>query len=213
MKTKKILSLVLAGVMALALAVPALADDTQSAGEGQNTEVPVMIEAQATTFSVTVPTEFPTAVDPDGGNIPIDAKIINNSTGAVYVSNITVKNYAKTDGTDAENAKVTWYLDAYDGDLRNMDVDSNHIGVSVTPSGGRAQTAKGNGHAIQTTDASTTEQELLNTKNDEWVIDATDGADGGSDELSVTYATNATPVSGYFNGQVATIVIVVAWNK
>lgn len=53
--------------------------------------VPVSIDMQATTFSVTVPTSLPITVDSNGNiTTATDAKIINNSFGPVIMSNISI---------------------------------------------------------------------------------------------------------------------------
>lgn len=216
MKTKKILSLALAGVMALALAVPALADDTETktsdTGSLEHT-MPVNITATATNFSVTLPTALPTAITADGEPVPATATITNNSSGSIYVSSITVNKYAggtnKTDPTAADYAPE-WTLDAYDVARRDDPVDSHTVGVQVVAAGGRYATKTANA-TVATDSSDTATQTILSTKENDWVLDAKNGTD--SDELTVTYKTYSAPVSRTFSGQVASIVIVVAWNN
>ena len=202
MKLKKVFSLMLTLALAASLAVPAFATD-QAADKDTETTIPVTISAEATTFDVTVPTDFPTEVDPITGETinATDATITNNSSGSIVVSQIKVTNYGE------------WKLAAFDGDLRNADVDSNLIGVAVKPVGGR--NAGTNGTQLKTTAASATEQVLLNASSaeaDEWIIDAKN--DGDTDELTISYDTNASPVSTTItNAQVASIIVTVSWNK
>lgn len=198
-KLGKILTTALSLICALALSAPAFAD--QSAGLDTESTIPVTISAEATTFDVTVPTSFPTSVDPETGETtnPDEVKITNNSAAPIYVSRIEVKKYDD------------WKLGGFAEDLRNYKVDDNVIGVSVKPIGGRS--AGTGGTALVTTKNGGAEsQVLLSTKSDEWVIDAKNN--GTTDELTIDYDTNATPVSVKLtNKQVASIVITIAWNK
>ena len=199
---KKAISLILSLVMAASLSLTAFAAD-QAAGKDTETTIPVTISAEATTFDVTVPTDFPTEVNPDTGETinATDATITNNSSGSIYVSQIKVTNYGG------------WKLAAFDADLRNADVDSNQIGVAVKPVGGRS--AGEGGTVLKTTAASQTEQVLLtgeSTTAEEWIIDAKNSGD--TDQMTISYDTNATPVSQTIsNAQVASIVVTVSWNK
>ena len=85
-KHNKLIASVLSLTCALALAVPAFAE--QSAGLDTESTLPVTISAAATTFDVTVPTSFPTSVDPGTGETtnPDDVVITNNSSAPIYVS-------------------------------------------------------------------------------------------------------------------------------
>ena len=202
MKIRKTLSMLLAFALAASMSLPAFAAD-QAAGQDTETTIPVTISAEATTFDVTVPTSFPTTVDPDTGETvnATDATITNNSSGSIAVSRIKVTNHGE------------WKLAAFDADLRNADVDSNLIGVAVKPVGGR--NADANGMQLKTTAASETEQVLLTAASaeaDEWIINAKN--DGDTDELTIRYDTNASPVSVTIsNAQVASIIVTVSWNK
>ena len=202
---RKLLSMALALSCVASLAVPAFADNTQAATENTETVVPVTISAEATTFDVTLPTDFPTSVDPDTGETTNgqDTTITNGSSGSIVVTQIKITNYGR------------WKLAAFDADLRNEDVDSNQIGVAVKPVGGRQSLGENAGTVLKTTASSQTEQILLTTTSetaDEWVIDATNA--GSSDELTISYDTNASPVSETITNQrVASIIITVSWNK
>ena len=222
--SKKFMSVALASLCMASSAVPAFATTTPvapgtTASQGLDAEstIPVTISAEPTVFNVEVPTSLPIAVDPvTGESLAPDAVIKNNSSAPVYVSNITVNR--STSGTYADSSGFTtpWTLGGFDADLRNEDVDANKVGVAVSPVGGRAATAAGAGTQLKTSGAEgkTLTEVLLNSKSAEWVIDATDGQAGGSDELTLDYATNVTPVSKQItNAEVANIVITIAWNK
>lgn len=197
MKMKRTLSMLLALALGASMSVSAFAT---SAGQDTETTIPVRISAAATTFDVTVPTSFPTDVDPDTGDTTdaTDAKITNNSSGSIVVSQIKVTKYG------------AWSLADYDTDLRNADVDSNQIGIAVRPVGGR--NAGEGGTQLKTTAANANEQTLLAAANDQWVIDAKN--DGDTDELTISYDTKVSPVSAALtNEQVASIVVTISWNK
>ena len=200
MKMKKALSLMLTLALTASLGIPAFA---ASAQENTETTIPVTISAEATTFDVTVPTDFPTTVDPVTGETvnATDATIVNNSSGSIYVSEIRVTNYGD------------WKLADFDADLRNADVDSNQIGVAVKPIGGRS--AGTGGTQLKTAAVSATAQTLLTSESatsGEWVIDAKNS--GSTDELTISYDTIASPVSASItNERVASIVVTVSWNK
>ena len=85
---KKILSGVLATVLVASLTVPTFATQLNSAGDAT---IPVELTVTAATFSVTVPTALPITVDATGAvTTATDAKIVNNSHGAVKVTNMTI---------------------------------------------------------------------------------------------------------------------------
>lgn len=96
MKRNKILALILALTMALSLCCTAFADLTVVDGEEITTDggtgsVPVELEAEAARFSVTVPSVLPIDVDADGVvSVANNAKIVNESAGAVKVTNLTI---------------------------------------------------------------------------------------------------------------------------
>ena len=198
-KFMKMKTLGLSAFMLASLALPVWADG-QAAAKDSETTIPVYITSNGNTFDVTVPTSFPTQIDADTGESidPDNLVITNNSSGSIVVSKIVAKNHGD------------WSLDSYDADLRNADVDSNLIGISVQPKGGRNSTT---GTVLKTDNSSKTEQTLLASKSSEWVIDASDGATGGKDELQIVYSTNASPTSQLLaNEQVASILITVGWN-
>ena len=185
------------------------------------TSIPVQISAQATTFNVTLPTALPATVDPATGKTAgaSNATIRNDSAGPIRVSQIAVINK-----TSAEMSGVAtgWALKDYDDfDFANANVDSNYVGISVRPVGGRSALAAGAGTALMTTDESESLQTLLtytkgggsNTASaGEWILDAANAGD--TDELTISYDTEISRVSADItNQQVGTLVITVAWNK
>ena len=198
----KLLSLMM--ILALAVAsVPAVwAESTQIVTTvDKETVIPITITAETTRLSVTLPTAFPMVINPETGECqtPDDVKIVNGSSGAVRVSELRVERAGD------------WSLASFEADLRNANVDSNQIGVSVQPTGGRAG---GSGTALTTSGVNIASEILLNGENAEWIIDATDGEDGGSDELGLVYSAATTPVSArVYNAQVASIIITITWNR
>jgi len=125
--TKKIISLVLAICMLASLAISASAANTVDASGGTGTSSVTLSstadgsiggDPAATKMSVVVPTVLPVAVGTDGTvSTATDAKIINNSFGAVKVANISIE------------AAQGWSLAAF-GDkasLAHEKVNSNNI--------------------------------------------------------------------------------------
>ena len=215
----KLLSLCLAASCVAGAALPAFAENTVSA-DNTATSIPVRIDARATVFEVALPTALPTTVDPTTGETVTasNVTIVNDSAGSIRVSEIRIVN--KTSNA-ADAADTGWFLKDYDNyDFHNANVDSNGVGVSVMPAGGRS--AGTGGTALKTNGSSESQQMLLsytmggasNTATaDEWVIDA-NTEDGDSDELTISYDTKATSVSRDLeNAQVASIIITVSWNK
>ena len=153
--TKKIVSLVLAICMLASLAISASAANTVDTSGGTGTSSVTLSstadgsiggDPAATKMSVTVPTVLPIAVGTDGTvSTATDAKIINNSFGAVKVnSNKFGFSLCLGDGekkmTDDKNAsKQTLLTDAINGCFMSGvgDTSANSIGIAydaiVTP--------------------------------------------------------------------------------
>ena len=99
--TKKILSLILAVCMIASLAISASAANTVDASGGTGTTSVTLSstadgsiggDPAATKMSVTVPTVLPIAVGTDGTvSTATDAKIVNNSFGAVKVNSVSIE--------------------------------------------------------------------------------------------------------------------------
>lgn len=86
---KKIVSLFLSFSLILSLTTTAFATNITTNGGTQN--VPVELTQDSTTFSVIVPTALPIVVSADGTvTTATDVKIVNNSPGAVKVTNMTI---------------------------------------------------------------------------------------------------------------------------
>ena len=216
---RRVVSLALSMVCAFSLAANVSASSVDAANTA--TSVPVKITAEATRFDVTLPTAMPTTIDPDTGKTTTasNADITNNSAGSVRVTQMVIINK-----TTAEISGVAtgWNLKSFSTyDFANADVDSNCVGVSVRPVGGRSRLAAGAGTALMTTSDNESMQTLLtytkggtgNTASaDEWIMDAKN--DGDTDKLTVSYDTEATRVSADItNKQVACLVITVGWNQ
>ena len=180
---RKLMSLALALVMSLALAAPAAAADVGTSGS--TGAVPVTISAEATTFSVTVPTSIPLNVDANAAvTCANNLKIINNSAGPVEVTGISVQNSA-------------WSIVSFNGgnrsSLASEKVNSNKLGLALKPSGGTQ---------IATT---TNDTQDLTLPEDQWVIPA-----GGN--LPFECAGIATAVSASAsNVEAAKVVFTLAW--
>ena len=128
--TKKIVSLILAVCMIASLAISASASELpadnmvgESGGTGTSSvtlsstaDGTIGGDPAATKMSVTVPTVLPIAVGTDGSvATATDAKIVNNSYGAVKVANVSIE------------AAQNWHLTAF-GDKETLAremVDSN----------------------------------------------------------------------------------------
>ena len=131
--TKKIISLVLAICMLASLAISASAANTVDASGGTGTSSVTLSstadgsiggDPAATKMSVTVPTVLPIAVGTDGTvSTATDAKIVNNSFGAVKVNSVSIE------------AAQGWSLAAF-GDkatLAHEKVNSNKFGFQISP--------------------------------------------------------------------------------
>lgn len=93
MKTRKVFAFALAVIMAVSMmAVSAMAADITTAGSSGTVPVTLTVpEGGGATFSVTVPTVLAISVNADSTTTCAStAKIVNNSTGSVKVSGITV---------------------------------------------------------------------------------------------------------------------------
>ena len=136
---KKIVSLVLTICMMASLAIGASAANTVDTSGGTGTSSVTLSSTDngaldgdpaATKMSVTVPTVLPIAVGTDGAvSTASDAKIINNSYGAVKVANVSIE------------AAQNWHLTAF-GDkatLAKKKVDSNKFGFQIALGDGAAQ--------------------------------------------------------------------------
>ena len=153
--TKKIISLVLAICMLASLAISASAANTVDASGGTGTSSVTLSstadgsiggDPAATKMSVTVPTVLPIAVGTDGTvSTATDAKIVNNSFGAVKVNSnkfgfsLCLGNGEKKLTDDKNASKQTLLTDAINGCFMSGvgDTSANSIGIAydaiVTP--------------------------------------------------------------------------------
>ena len=205
--TKKIVSLVLAVCMIASLAISASAMELPSGntvGESGGTGTSSVTlsstadgsiggDPAATKMSVTVPTVLPIAVGTDGSVATAsDAKIVNNSFGAVKVANVSIE------------AAQGWSLAAF-GDkasLAHEKVNSNKFGFSLSLGNGAAQITDGKNASKQT---------LL--------TDAVEGCfmsgvgDTAANSISISYDAIVTPVSeAVTNAAIASVLFIIAWD-
>ena len=200
--TKKIISLILAICLMASLAISASAANTVDASGGTGTSSVTLSstadgsldgDPAATKMSVTVPTVLPVAVGTDGTvSTASDAKIINNSFGAVKVANVSIE------------AAQGWSLAAFGSKdtLAHEKVNSNKFGFQI---------ALGDGAAQITDNKNASKQTLL--------TDAVEGCfmsgvgDQAANSIGITYDAIVTPVSeAVTNTVIASVLFIIAWD-
>ena len=200
--TKKIISLILAICMMASLAIGASAANTVDASGGTGTSSVTLSSTAdgsldgnpaATKMSVTVPTVLPIAVGTDGTvSTATDAKIINNSYGAVKVANISIE------------AAQNWHLTAFGGKatLAKEKVDSNKFGFSIS---------LGNG-AVQVTDnKNASKQTLLDAAVEGCFMSGV--GDTSANSIGIAYDAIVPPVSeAVTNTAIASVLFIIAWD-
>ena len=205
--TKKIVSLVLAICMLASLAISASASELpadnmvgESGGTGTSSvtlsstaDGSIGGDPAATKMSVTVPTVLPVAVGTDGTvSTATDAKIINNSYGAVKVANVSIE------------AAQGWNLTAF-GDkatLAKEKVDSNKFGFQI---------ALGNGEKKLTDNKNASKQTLLDTAVEGCYMNGV--GDTSANTVAIAYDAIVTPVSeAVTNTAIASILFIIAWD-
>ena len=200
--TKKIVSLVLAICMLASLAISASAANTVDASGGTGTSSVTLSstadgsldgDPSATKMSVVVPTVLPIAVGTDGSVATAsDAKIINNSFGAVKVANISIE------------AAQGWSLAAF-GDkstLAHEKVNSNKFGFSIS---------LGNGAAQITDNKNASKQTLLDAAVEGCYMSGV--GDTSANSIGIVYDAIVTPVSeAVTNAAIASVLFVIAWD-
>ena len=200
--TKKIVSLILAVCMIASLAISASAANTVDASGGTGTSSVTLSstadgsiggDPAATKMSVVVPTVLPVAVGTDGTvSTATDAKIVNNSFGAVKVNSVSIE------------AAQGWSLAAF-GDkatLAHEKVNSNKFGFSL---------CLGDGEKKMTDDKNASKQTLL--------TDAINGCymsgvgDTSANSIGIAYDAIVTPVSeAVTNTAIASVLFIIAWD-
>ena len=205
--TKKIISLVLAICMLASLAISASASALPSGntvGESGGTGTSSVTlsstadgsiggDPAATKMSVTVPTVLPVAVGTDGTvSTATDAKIINNSYGAVKVANVSIE------------AAQGWNLTAF-GDkatLAKEKVDSNKFGFQI---------ALGNGEKKLTDNKNASKQTLLGAAVEGCFMSGV--GDTSANSIGIAYDAIVTPVSeAVTNTAIASVLFIIAWD-
>ena len=199
----RMISLCLALVMCLSLsafasAAPSVTTDggsaTSSVTLSSTTDGTSGGDPAATAMSVTIPTVLPIAVGTDGTvTTATDAKIVNNSYGAVKVNSVTI------------DAASGWNLTAF-GDkstLAHEKVDSNKFGFAMSI---------GNGVQQATTSKDAASQQLLASAIEGCYLSGC--GDTSSNFATINYDAIVTPVStAVTNAAVASILFVISWDK
>ena len=200
--TKKIISLVLAICMMASLAIGASAANTVDTSGGTGTSSVTLSstadgslggDPAATKMSVTVPTVLPIAVGTDGSVATAsDAKIVNNSFGAVKVNSVSIE------------AAQGWNLTAF-GDkatLAKEKVDSNKFGFSIS---------LGNGAAQVTDNKNASKQTLLDAAVEGCFMSGV--GDTSANSIGIAYDAIVTPVSeAVTNTAIASVHFIIAWD-
>ena len=205
--TKKIISLVLAICMLASLAISASASELpadnmvgESGGTGTSSvtlsstaDGSIGGDPAATKMSVTVPTVLPVAVGTDGTvSTATDAKIINNSYGAVKVANVSIE------------AAQGWNLTAF-GDkatLAKEKVDSNKFGFQI---------ALGNGEKKLTDNKNASKQTRLDAAVEGCYMSGV--GDTSANSIGIAYDAIVTPVSEVVtNTAIASVLFIIAWD-
>ncbi len=200
--TKKLISLVLAICMMASLAIGASAANTVDTSGGTGTSSVTLSstadgslggDPAATKMSVTVPTVLPIAVGTDGSVATAsDAKIVNNSFGAVKVNSVSI------------GAAQGWNLTAF-GDkatLAKEKVDSNKFGFSIS---------LGNGAAQVTDNKNASKQTLLDAAVEGCFMSGV--GDTSANSIGIAYDAIVTPVSeAVTNTAIASVLFIIAWD-
>ena len=200
--TKKIISLILAICMMASLAIGASAANTVDTSGGTGTSSVTLSstadgsiggDPAATKMSVTVPTVLPIAVGTDGTvSTATDAKIVNNSFGAVKVNSVSIE------------AAQNWHLTAF-GDkatLSKEKVDSNKFGFSIS---------LGNGAAQVTDNKNASKQTLLDAAVEGCFMSGV--GDTSANSIGIAYDAIVTPVSeAVTNVSIASVLFIIAWD-
>lgn len=199
---KKTISLILAICMLASLAISASAANTVDASGGTGTSSVTLSSTAdgsldgnpaATKMSVSVPTVLPVAVGTDGTvSTATDAKIVNNSFGAVKVANVSIE------------AAQGWNLTAF-GDkatLAKEKVDSNKFGFQI---------ALGNGEKKLTDNKNASKQTLLDAAVEGCYMSGV--GDTSANSIGIAYDAIVTPVSeAVTNAAIASVLFIIAWD-
>ena len=199
---KKTISLILAICMLASLAISTSAANTVGASGGTGTSSVTLSstadgsldgDPAATKMSVSVPTVLPVAVGTDGTvSTASDAKIVNNSFGAVKVDSVSIE------------AAQGWSLAAF-GDkasLAHEKVNSNKFGFQLAIGGGAAAATDGKNASKQT---------LLDAAVEGCFMSGV--GDTSANSIGITYDAIVTPVSeAVTNTAIASVLFIIAWD-
>ena len=196
---KRFLSLAMSLCLAFAIMTVASASNEATASGGSATSQVTLSstadgsldgDPAATAMSVTVPTVLPIAVGTDGSvTTATDAKITNNSYGAVKVSGVSIQ------------AAQGWHLTDFETNMANEKVDSNQVGFALTIGGGE-QLA---------TDSTEAAQALLAEAVEGCYM--TGAGDSAGSSVAVAYDAIVSPVSeAVTNTAIASVVFTVEWD-
>ena len=199
---KKTISLILAICMIASLAISASAANTVDASGGTGTSSVTLSstadgsldgDPAATKMSVSVPTVLPVAVGTDGTvSTATDAKIVNNSFGAVKVDSVSIE------------AAQGWSLAAF-GDkasLAHEKVNSNKFGFQLAIGGGAAAATDGKNASKQT---------LLDAAVEGCYMSGV--GDQTANSIGIAYDAIVTPVSeAVTNVSIASVLFIIAWD-
>ena len=204
MKTKNLkrflsLSMALCLSLAMMTAASAAGNEATSSGGSATSNVTLSSTADGTmdgdpaapAMSVTVPTVLPIAVGTDGTvTTATDAKITNNSYGAVKVSAVSIQ------------AAEGWRLADFETNMADEKVDSNQVGFALTIGGGEQ---------LATDDSSTESQALLADAVEGCYMTGVGNTSGNS--VAIAYDAVVSPVSNAVtNTGVASVVFTVEWD-
>ena len=200
--TKKIISLVLAICMIASLAISASAANTVDTSGGTGTSSVTLSstadgsldgDPAATKMSVSVTTVLPVAVGTDGTvSTASDAKIVNNSFGAVKVDSVSIE------------AAQGWSLAAFGAKetLAHEKVNSNKFGFQLAIGGGAAAATDGKNASKQT---------LLDTAVEGCYMSGV--GDTSANSIGISYDAIVTPVSeAVTNVSIASVLFIIAWD-
>ena len=199
---KKTISLILAICMLASLAISASAANTVDTSGGTGTSSVTLSstadgsldgDPAATKMSVSVPTVLPVAVGTDGTvSTASDAKIVNNSFGAVKVDSVSIE------------AAQSWSLAAF-GDktsLAHEKVNSNKFGFQLAIGGGAAAATDGKNASKQT---------LLDAAIEGCYMSGV--GDTSANSVGISYDAIVTPVSeAVTNVSIASVLFIIAWD-
>ena len=201
---KKLVSLLLAVCLMASLAIGASAAEpttvdvsggtgTSSVNLSSTSDGTLDGDPAATKMNVVIPTILPIAVGTDGSVATAsDAKIINNSYGAVKVNSVSIE------------AAQGWSLAAFGSKdtLAHEKVNSNKFGF---------QLAIGGGAAAATDNKNASKQTLLDSAVEGCFMSGV--GDTSANSIGISYDAIVTPISeAVTNTAIASVLFIIAWD-